>query len=138
MKHGKTTIAIVSALAFLLAPGGCTKKEGDRKPPAKGTKEKTGAEPEPTAAEKEPPARARPADNTQGNQPPTKGATTAPTTPPAKMKKIGNVTSGTMIPGKKIGMGLGYVIPELQEYGSEFEVRIKSREVPAVVVNPRA
>jgi hypothetical protein len=43
-----------------------------------------------------------------------------------------------MIPGKKIGFGLGYVPPELKEYGSEFLVRIKSREVPAVVVNPRA
>jgi hypothetical protein len=43
-----------------------------------------------------------------------------------------------MVPAKKIGMGLGYVIPELQEYGSEFDIRIKSRDVPAVVVNPRA
>jgi aminomethyltransferase len=51
---------------------------------------------------------------------------------------VGEVTSGTMVPGKKIGMGLGYVIPDLQEYGSEFDVRIKARDVPAVVVNPRA
>jgi len=53
-------------------------------------------------------------------------------------KLVGEVTSGTMVPGKKIGMGLGYVKPELQEYGCEFDIRIKSRDVPAVVVNPRA
>jgi aminomethyltransferase len=53
-------------------------------------------------------------------------------------KKVGDVTSGTMIPGKKIGFGLGYVIPELKEFDSEFDVRIKTRDVPAVVVNPRA
>ncbi|MGA1793717.1 MAG: glycine cleavage system aminomethyltransferase GcvT [Thermoplasmatota archaeon] len=53
-------------------------------------------------------------------------------------KKVGDVTSGTMIPGKKIGMGLGYVDYNLKDYGSEFEVRIKTRDVPAMVVNPRA
>lgn len=53
-------------------------------------------------------------------------------------KKVGMVTSGTMIPGKKIGMGLGYVDSNLKDYGSEFEVKIRNRTVPAVVVNPRA
>lgn len=53
-------------------------------------------------------------------------------------EKVGIVTSGTMIPGKKIGMGLGYVNWDMKEFGSEFVVRIKTRDVPAVVVNPRA
>jgi aminomethyltransferase len=53
-------------------------------------------------------------------------------------KKVGIVTSGTMIPGKKIGFGLGYVDFDLKEYGTEIIIKIKSREVPAVIVNPRA
>jgi len=51
---------------------------------------------------------------------------------------VGNVTSGTMVPGKNIGMALGYVRTELKEYGTRVNVRIRSREVPGVVVNPRA
>lgn len=53
-------------------------------------------------------------------------------------KKVGVVTSGTMIPGKKIGMGLGYVPLEMKEYGSTFDVQIRNKTVPAEVVNPRA
>jgi aminomethyltransferase len=53
-------------------------------------------------------------------------------------KKVGIVTSGTMVPGKKIGMGLGYVDSDLKEFGSEFDIKVRSRDVPAVVVNPRA
>ncbi len=53
-------------------------------------------------------------------------------------KKVGIVTSGTMVPAKKIGMGLGYVPLDLMEIGSTFEVQIKNRMVPAEVINPRA
>ena len=53
-------------------------------------------------------------------------------------KTVGIVTSGTMVPGKKIGMGLGYVNLGLHEFGSEFEVQVRNNLVPAEVVNPRA
>ncbi|MEA3559570.1 MAG: glycine cleavage system aminomethyltransferase GcvT [Candidatus Thermoplasmatota archaeon] len=53
-------------------------------------------------------------------------------------KQVGIVTSGTMIPGKKIGMGLGYVDFDLKEIGTEFDIRIRARDVPAEIVNPRA
>jgi aminomethyltransferase len=53
-------------------------------------------------------------------------------------KKVGMVTSGTMIPGKKIGMGLGYVDYGLHEYGTNIDVKIRNKIVPAEVVNPRA
>lgn len=53
-------------------------------------------------------------------------------------KKVGIVTSGTMIPAKKIGMGLGYVEMGLHEFGSEFEVQVRNNLVPAEVINPRA
>ena len=52
-------------------------------------------------------------------------------------EKIGDVTSGTMIPGKKIGMGLGYVNMGIHEFGSTFEIQIRNKLVPAEVVNPR-
>ena len=51
---------------------------------------------------------------------------------------VGAVTSGTMVPGKKIGMGLGYIRHDLKEFGTEIMVRVRNRDVPAVVVNPRA
>jgi len=53
-------------------------------------------------------------------------------------EKVGIVTSGTMIPDKKIGMGLGYVRTGLHEYGSMIDIQVKSRTVPAEIVNPRA
>jgi aminomethyltransferase len=52
-------------------------------------------------------------------------------------KKVGIVTSGTMIPGKKIGMGLGYIPPDLKDFGSTFDVRVRNKMVPAEVINPR-
>ncbi len=51
---------------------------------------------------------------------------------------VGSVTSGTMIPGSKTGMALGYVRMGLHEYGTRLEIRIRNRDVPAEVVNPRA
>ncbi|MGA1822950.1 MAG: glycine cleavage system aminomethyltransferase GcvT [Thermoplasmatota archaeon] len=53
-------------------------------------------------------------------------------------EKVGIVTSGTMVPGKKIGMGLGYVKTGLDEYGSMIDIQVRNRTVPAEVVNPRA
>ena len=53
-------------------------------------------------------------------------------------ERVGIVTSGTMVPGKKIGMGLGYVKTELKEYGTMIDIQVRSRTVPAEVVNPRA
>ncbi|RLF68668.1 MAG: glycine cleavage system aminomethyltransferase GcvT [Thermoplasmata archaeon] len=53
-------------------------------------------------------------------------------------EKVGEVTSGTMVPGKKIGMGLGYVKWGLHEYGSTFDVKVRNRMIPAEVINPRA
>jgi aminomethyltransferase len=41
--------------------------------------------------------------------------------------KIGTVTSGTMIPGKKVGFALGYVSPEHSEPGTELTVDIRGR-----------
>ncbi|MCU0799111.1 MAG: glycine cleavage system aminomethyltransferase GcvT [Candidatus Thermoplasmatota archaeon] len=53
-------------------------------------------------------------------------------------KKVGNVTSGTMVPAKKIGLGLGYVKFGLHPFGTKLEVQIKERMVPIEIVNPRA
>ncbi|MDG6224626.1 MAG: glycine cleavage system aminomethyltransferase GcvT [Candidatus Thermoplasmatota archaeon] len=53
-------------------------------------------------------------------------------------EKVGDVTSGTMIPARKIGFGLGYVKYDLHEFGTKLDVRIKERMVPIEVVNPRA
>lgn len=53
-------------------------------------------------------------------------------------EKVGIVTSGTMVPGKKIGMGLGYVRIGLHDYGAMIDIQVRNRTVPAEVVNPRA
>jgi len=53
-------------------------------------------------------------------------------------KKVGDVTSGTMIPSTKIGFGLGYVKNGLHQFGTKLEVQIKNRMVPIEVINPRA
>jgi aminomethyltransferase len=41
--------------------------------------------------------------------------------------KIGKVTSGTMIPGKKVGFALGYVEPEYSKPGTELMIDIRGR-----------
>lgn len=49
-------------------------------------------------------------------------------------KKIGEVTSGTMSPSLKKGIGLGYVPPVFTEVGSTINIQIRKNAVPATVV----
>lgn len=49
---------------------------------------------------------------------------------------IGKVTSGTMSPMLKKGIGMGYVIPEFAKIGTEFFINIRNRNLKAVVVKP--
>ncbi|WP_163997308.1 glycine cleavage system aminomethyltransferase GcvT [Pyxidicoccus caerfyrddinensis] len=49
-------------------------------------------------------------------------------------KPVGEVTSGTMGPSVKKAIGIGYVPTELSAEGSTFDVDIRGRAVPAVVV----
>ena len=49
-------------------------------------------------------------------------------------KPVGEVTSGTMGPSVKKAIGIGYVPTELSAEGSTFDVDIRGRPVPAVVV----
>jgi aminomethyltransferase len=48
--------------------------------------------------------------------------------------KVGRVTSGTLTPSVKESIGLAYVPPALAKEGSTFEVEIRGKGVPAVVV----
>ena len=49
-------------------------------------------------------------------------------------QRVGEVTSGTMGPSVKKPIGIGYVPTELAAEGSTFDVDIRGRAVPAVVV----
>lgn len=49
--------------------------------------------------------------------------------------KIGNVTSGTMSPTLKIGIGMGYVATNYSEIGSNIFITIRGKNVKAKVVN---
>jgi aminomethyltransferase len=49
---------------------------------------------------------------------------------------IGNVTSGTMSPMLKIGIGLGYVKPEYAKPGTEVFIKVRNRNLQAMVVKP--
>jgi len=51
-------------------------------------------------------------------------------------EKIGIVTSGTMSPTRKIGIGMGYVKPEYSKAGTEICIDIRGRKLKAVVVKP--
>ncbi len=51
-------------------------------------------------------------------------------------EKIGNVTSGTMSPTRKIGIGMGYVKPEYSKAGTEICIDVRGRKLKAVVVKP--
>lgn len=51
-------------------------------------------------------------------------------------EKIGVVTSGTMSPIRKIGIGMGYVKPELSKVGTEICIDMRGRKLKAVVVRP--
>jgi len=49
---------------------------------------------------------------------------------------IGIVTSGTMAPTTKIGIGLGYVKPEYATIGTKIHVKIRNKNTEAEVVKP--
>ncbi len=49
---------------------------------------------------------------------------------------IGVVTSGTMSPVRKIGIGMGYVKPEFSALGTEIYVDMRGRKLKAVLVKP--
>ena len=51
-------------------------------------------------------------------------------------EKIGEVTSGTMSPIRKIGIGMGYVKPEYAKTGTEIFINIRGKALKAVVVKP--
>ena len=51
-------------------------------------------------------------------------------------EKIGEVTSGTMSPMRKIGIGMGYVKPEYSKVGTEICIDMRGRKLKAVVVRP--
>jgi aminomethyltransferase len=48
--------------------------------------------------------------------------------------KIGEVTSGTMLPDTKKGIGMGYVKSAYSKPGSTIYVQIRSKNLEAVVV----
>lgn len=54
----------------------------------------------------------------------------------AEGKAIGVVTSGTMSPTRKIGIGMGYVRPEYSKVGTEIWIDMRGRKLKAVVVRP--
>lgn len=49
---------------------------------------------------------------------------------------IGNVTSGTISPVLKIGIGMGYVRPEYAKPGTEIYIKVRNRNLKAKVVKP--
>lgn len=49
---------------------------------------------------------------------------------------IGYVTSGTMSPMLKVGIGMGYVKPEYAKVGSEILIKVRNRNLKAKVVKP--
>ena len=48
--------------------------------------------------------------------------------------KIGEVTSGTMSPSLKKGIGLGYVNAENWKFGNTIYIRIRNKDIPAQIV----
>ena len=49
---------------------------------------------------------------------------------------IGTVTSGTISPCTKQGIGMGYIKPEYAEIGSTIYIRIRNKDLPAQVAKP--
>lgn len=49
-------------------------------------------------------------------------------------KEIGSVTSGTMSPSLKVGIGMGYVKPEFAKIGTEIFVKVRNKNLRAEVV----
>lgn len=54
----------------------------------------------------------------------------------AEGEKIGEVTSGTMSPTRKIGIGMGYVKTAYAALGTEIYIDVRGRKLKAVVVKP--
>ena len=54
----------------------------------------------------------------------------------AEGEEIGTVTSGTMSPTRKIGIGMGYVKPEYSKPGTEICIDMRGQKLKAVVVRP--
>ena len=54
----------------------------------------------------------------------------------AEGEQVGVVTSGTMSPTRKIGIGMGYVKPEYSKVGTEICIDMRGRKLKAVVVKP--
>ena len=50
--------------------------------------------------------------------------------------QIGHVTSGTMSPSMKIGIGLGYVLEEYSKIESEIFIKVRNKQLRAKVVKP--
>lgn len=49
---------------------------------------------------------------------------------------IGKVTSGTMSPVLKVGIGMGYVKPEFAKVGTDVFIKVRNRSLKAQVVKP--
>lgn len=54
----------------------------------------------------------------------------------AEEKVIGQVTSGTISPVLKSGIGMGYVMPEYATIGTSIQIKIRNKNLKAVVVKP--
>ena len=52
----------------------------------------------------------------------------------AEGDKIGVVTSGTMSPIRKIGIGMGYVKPEFAKAGTDIFIKVRNKNLKAQVV----
>ncbi len=53
-----------------------------------------------------------------------------------KGEKIGTVTSGTISPTSKVGVGLGYIKPEYTTLGTPIFIKIREKNIKAEVVKP--
>ncbi len=49
---------------------------------------------------------------------------------------IGRVTSGTMAPTARIGVGLGYIKPEYSKQGTEIFIKVRNRNSKAEIFKP--
>lgn len=54
----------------------------------------------------------------------------------AEDEVIGHVTSGTISPVLKIGIGMGFVKPECAAIGTDIQIKIRNKNLKAVVVKP--
>ena len=54
----------------------------------------------------------------------------------AEGEKVGEVTSGTMSPIRKIGIGMGYIQTAYATPGTEVFIDVRGRKLKATVVKP--